>query len=235
MPLTTGGTTERFPVWSPDGASIAFVSAGPGGDRLVVVPAGADSARTARPGGGIRAERHLRGTTGWRASLAWSPDSRSIACLVRDGEAVPGELSVEGPRMAGDPAVATEITERLRGGPRVCSACSMSRAANVWNGHGRNDHSRIPVVAGWCGLYAVARAETETAGLSRFTLLRFTHDGAEPTVLTEFTGTAFAPALSPDGSGSPSALHAKRAMRRFPACSFSMRMARWNANSRPMI
>ena len=98
--LTTGGATERFPAWSPDGTSIAFVTSGPGGDRLMVVPAaGGRPSELLGPADGFIPSTIFGGRPGGGPSYAWSPDSRAIACLIREGDATPGELSVEGPRM----------------------------------------------------------------------------------------------------------------------------------------
>ncbi|HEY8291485.1 MAG TPA: alpha/beta fold hydrolase, partial [Thermomicrobiales bacterium] len=199
--LTTGGMTERFPEWSPDGASIAFVTSGPGGDRLMAAPSsGGRPNELLGPAEGFIPCTIFAGRPGGGPSYAWSPDSRSIACLVRDGAAMPGELGVEGPRATGDPAVAKEITERLRGGPRV-ALCVLDVASQerVTLGHAERplDHL-IWSLDGGC-VYAVARAETDTAGLSHFTLLRFAQSASEPAVVMEFSGAAFAPALSPDG------------------------------------
>lgn len=65
----TPGTAERFPSWSPDGKSIAYMSDGSGEYEICV-----------RPADGTGAEKTItRMGPGFRYRLFWSPDGKKIA------------------------------------------------------------------------------------------------------------------------------------------------------------
>jgi tricorn protease len=65
----TPGVHERFPAWSPDGATIAWISDEGGENHLVLAP---------QDGKGERRSVKLSGA-GFYESLAWSPDGKKIA------------------------------------------------------------------------------------------------------------------------------------------------------------
>ena len=200
-PLTTGSDNERFPRWSPDGASVAYVSSGPDGDRLMIVPAiGGRPQELLGPTVGFVPSDIFGMRPGGMPAFAWAPDSRSLACLLRTGDQVPGELSLEGPRMVGDPMVAVEITQRLRGGPAVRLAV-LDVAERSLKDVGAADRplSHLAWTPDGMSIYAVSQADVPPAGTSAFRLLHFSLAGAEPATVTEFSGAAFAPTLSPDG------------------------------------
>lgn len=198
-PLTTGYGSQRFPCWSPDGATIAFVAAGRDGDALLVVPAaGGRPRRLLGQEAGFVAGDIFSSRSGL-PGFAWSPDGRSLAVQLRTGAALPGDLGVEGPRATGDPLVATEITERLRGGPAVKLA-----VVNVESGAlavlGNADHPLGSL--GWSpdgsGVYAVERQAGEPGEPGHFRLLRLAL-GGQPVVVAEFEGAEFKAAPAPDG------------------------------------
>ncbi len=200
-PLTTGGDNERFPRWSPDGASVAIVSGGADGDRLMIVPGiGGRPRELLGPVAGFVPSDIFGSRPGSTPVFAWAPDSRSIACLLQSGAQVPGDSSVEGPRMVGDPMVAVEITQRLRGGPAV-RLVVLDVAERSFKEVGTADRplSHLTWTPDGTAIYAVTRADARPAGTSDFRLLRFSLDGAEPTIVAAFSGAAFAPTLSPDG------------------------------------
>jgi dipeptidyl aminopeptidase/acylaminoacyl peptidase len=96
--------------------------------------------------------------------------------------------------------VATEITERLRGGPRVTlCVLDVDSRERVTLGHAERPLAHPQWAPDGTCIYAVARGETGTAGLSQFALLRFARDQSAPTTVAEFTGAGFSPVLSPDG------------------------------------
>lgn len=203
-PLTSAGG-QRLPVWSPDGESIAYVasgSAGSGGDRLMVVPAsGGPSRLCLGPESGFIASGFAR-RPGGGATLAWSPDSRRLACLLRVGEAIPGDLAVDGPRTSGDPPVVTEISERLRGGPAVrLGVVEVESGALVELGGDERPFASICWSPDGATVYAVSHRH---GGVNpgHFRLLRYAVDqpAAEPVCLTEFSGASFTPCLSPGGA-----------------------------------
>ena len=199
-PLTTASGSQRFPRYSPDGTAIAFVATAANRDQLMVVPATGGRANEALPKDVVLVSTEIFAGPGEPPSFAWSPDGRQIACLVRAGEAVAGDLSVEGPRPTGDPAISVEITQRSRGGPpvRVCIVDPGERQMRVVGEAAR------PVVAlNWSAdgqhLYAVSREPGATAGEVHFCLLRFSVGGEAPETVTTFDGASFRPILSKDG------------------------------------
>jgi dipeptidyl aminopeptidase/acylaminoacyl peptidase len=141
------------------------------------------------------------GGPGGPPSISWSRDSRLIACLVRAAEPIPAELTVEGPRPSGDPAVTIEITQRSRGGPpvRVC-------AVDVAEGqvHVIGEAERPPGSLTWSPdgryLYAVRRGPGAACGELHFSLLRYSSTGGDTEEVARFDGAAFQPILSPDGA-----------------------------------
>lgn len=200
-PLTIAGGNQRSPIWSPEGQMIAFVGSGPGGDRLMVVSVqGGRPRQLVGPSDGFVASGIGGGPRG-EPAIAWSPDSRQLACLLRVGEAVPGELGVDGPRPTGDPMVTTEITERRRGGPPVC-LCVVDVESGAVSEIGRAERppSHLTWVPDGSGLYAVSRSAFGSVGPISFRLLRYQAGRAEPEVVAEFSGAGFAPVPSPDGS-----------------------------------
>ncbi|HET9016132.1 MAG TPA: S9 family peptidase [Thermomicrobiaceae bacterium] len=201
-PLTVGSGAERAPRFSPDGRVIAFVAGAPGGERLALV--GRDGGRPREllgPGDGfvpqdIYSDPRLGGVPGF----AWSPDGTQIACQLRLAPGALGDLSVEGPRDAGDPTVVSEILERRRGGPpvRLCLLDVASRAV-VEVGSAPRPLANLCWAPDGRALYAVRRTGGDMGQPRAFQLLCFDIAGGEPRVIAEFVGAAFAPRLSPDG------------------------------------
>ncbi|HET7036530.1 MAG TPA: S9 family peptidase [Thermomicrobiaceae bacterium] len=214
-PLTTGYGSQRFPLWSPDGENVAFVAGGPDGDSLMVVPAaGGRPRRVLGQEAGFVAGDVFSSRSGI-AGFAWSPDSRSLAVQLRAGAATPGDLGVEGPRATGDPLVATEITERLRGGPAVkLAVINVETAALAALGTADHPLGSLAWAPDGSGVYAVERQAGEPGGPSHFRLLRLAL-GGQPVVVTEFDGADFKAVPSPDGrrfavSGARDTGHAPR-------------------------
>jgi dipeptidyl aminopeptidase/acylaminoacyl peptidase len=199
-PLTAAWGLQRLPRYSPDGRTIAFVANNANRDQLMVVPATGGRPGEALPQDALLVRSEIFGTPGDPPSFSWSPDSREIACLVRAGDVVAGDLSVEGPRPTGDPAVTAEITERSRGGPPVlvCIVDPMEKRVRMV-GQAERPLGFLTWSADGQYLYAVSRARGETVGEVRFDLLRFSVDGEPVTTLHTFYGAAFRPTLSKDG------------------------------------
>ena len=201
-PLTLGAGAERAPRFSPDGQSIAFVAATPGGERLLLVGrAGGRPRHLLGPAEGfvpqdIYSDPRFGGSPGF----AWSPDGARIACQLRLGPGSPGDLSVEGPRDGGDPLVVTEVLERRRGGPavRLC-LLDVGSGAVVDLATAERPLASLSWAPDGRSLYAVRRTGGDMGQPRAFELLRFAVEGGEPAVVTEFTGAAFAPRISPDG------------------------------------
>jgi dipeptidyl aminopeptidase/acylaminoacyl peptidase len=199
--LTTGYGSQRFPRYSPDGKHIAFVAGSAQGERLMLVDSGGGRPREVLPPDLSLVPSEVVGGPGAPPSIAWSPDSRSIACLVRVAQAIPGELTVEGPRSMGDPTVTVEITQRSRGGPcvRLCIVAI--------------DGGRVQMIAqaerplgslNWSAdsqsMYAVSRTPGADVGELEFRLLRYAVGGEDVREITCFEGAAFQPTISPDGT-----------------------------------
>jgi dipeptidyl aminopeptidase/acylaminoacyl peptidase len=79
--LTSGGFDEEFPAWSPDGKQVAFIRTHGEGD-VDKVPNKDLFAIEARAGAEPR--RLTTSTAEETGRVAWSPDGRSIACLLGD-------------------------------------------------------------------------------------------------------------------------------------------------------
>lgn len=202
-PLTTGTGNERHPVWSPEGDRIAFVSTVDSIDRLMIVSSaggralellGADAGFLpidAGPVGGYQAGAH--------SAIAWSPDGTSIACLVRAQDRVTDDYHHEGPRPAGDPAVMTEITERLRGGAPV-KLCVLGVESGELQVIAHGDHPYLSVSWSLEGgsLYAVEQSGGDAGHPATFRLLRLFLNGDAAETVEEFEGASFVPAISPD-------------------------------------
>ncbi len=80
-PLTTGGFDDDSPAWSPDGKQIAFIREHGEGD-VDKAPNKDLFAIDARAGAQVR--RLTTSTAEETGRVAWSPDGRSIACLLGD-------------------------------------------------------------------------------------------------------------------------------------------------------
>lgn len=195
-PLSPGTGDERLPCISPDGQFVAYVSTAGGVDRLMVIPSHGgfpervlDSERDGFVPGDIYGGR----------GFCWAPDSRRIAVLVQQGGAMPGELSVEGPRPTGDPVVQTEITERLRGGPPV-RLCILDTVTGEIETIGQADRplSSLSWSPEGSSVLAATREITGYGHPDAFRIVKFPRPAAEQTQL-EFTGSALTFALAPDG------------------------------------
>jgi eukaryotic-like serine/threonine-protein kinase len=81
--LTNDPGVEEWPVWSPDGARIAFVRCGPGKCGIFTLPVGGGPEHKVRD---LRDDRYY--------GLAWSPDGRSIVYAERPTSAEPYGLFV---------------------------------------------------------------------------------------------------------------------------------------------
>ncbi|RIK35523.1 MAG: hypothetical protein DCC58_20385, partial [Chloroflexi bacterium] len=80
--LTSAGSSNTGPVWSPDGTQIAFVSDRDGGSGIFVIPAaGLGEAR--------QVTKHNQSVSG----LAWSPDGTHIAYNTTYDPANPDEAA----------------------------------------------------------------------------------------------------------------------------------------------
>ena len=201
-PLTSGYGSQRFPSFSPDGSHITFVAGGAQGDRLMLVPSERGGRPTeVLPGDLSLVPAEVIGGPGGPPSISWSRDSRFIACLVHVAEPIPGELSVEGPRPSGDPAVTVEITQRSRGGPPV-RLCAVDVAEKRVKFIGQAEHP--PGALSWSAdgqyVYAVSRAPSGACGELHFRLLRYSLSRGDAEEVTRFDGAAFQPVLSPDGA-----------------------------------
>ena len=200
-PLTTGHGSQRFPQYSPDGRLVAFVATGNDGERLLVVDAGGGKPQDILPLDLMLVPSEIYTRPGGTPSFVWSPDSRSIACLIRSGDTVAGDLSVEGSRATGDPLVNREIIERLRGGPpvRLCVANLVDREVRFVG-----DDERPLGSLSWSPdgqhVFAVSRSEGNTGGETRFSLIRYSLRHNSSSVVTTFDGASFSPRFSPGGN-----------------------------------
>jgi dipeptidyl aminopeptidase/acylaminoacyl peptidase len=201
-PLTTAYGSQRFPRYSPDGTRIAFVASSGQGDRLMLVPS-KDGGRPVEvlPREFSLVPSEVVGGPGATPSISWSPDSRFIACLVRVADAIPGELTVEGPRPSGDPAVSVEITQRSRGGPpvRLCVVDIAEQQVHVI-GEAERPLSALNWSVDGQYVYAVSRAPGASCGELHFCLLRYPVTGRGSEEIVPFDGAAFQSTLSPDGT-----------------------------------
>jgi len=85
----TSGVAERFPVWSPDGKTIAYFSDRTGEYELYI-----------RPGDGKGSEQQITtGGNAFRYSPVWSPDSRHIAFSDKTGSLFVVDIAVGKPRL----------------------------------------------------------------------------------------------------------------------------------------
>ena len=118
--------------------------------------------------------------------------------MLRDGEAVAGDLSTEGPRPTGDPLVTTELIEGRRGGPsiRLCDI-DVETGKILEIALADRPFTRIAWAPDRSGIYAVERTGTTIQNPLTFRLLRYALDGVSAEVIEEFQGAGFAPALSP--------------------------------------
>jgi dipeptidyl aminopeptidase/acylaminoacyl peptidase len=199
QPLTSAYGSQRFPLWSPDGARIAFVGGGPNGDRLFIVDAIGLRPRDLLPVDVSLVPSEIFGRPGGNPSIAWSPDGQQLAFLRRSGPAVAGDLGVDGPRVTGDPLVHPDIPELLRGGPAVRLSVVNAAGGEVRDlGEAEHPLSSVAWDADGQAVTAVRRA-WDGNGAFHCELLRFALAGGEPTVVLSFEGASFAPTFSPDG------------------------------------
>lgn len=84
--LTEAPEVDRYPIWSPDGTRLAFVSSRDLAVALVVMNADGSNRITLadhlHPAGGVLASTHF----GSQLPLSWSPDSRRIAFAATVGD-----------------------------------------------------------------------------------------------------------------------------------------------------
>ncbi|HMB92506.1 MAG TPA: hypothetical protein VKP65_16755, partial [Rhodothermales bacterium] len=97
--LTNLTVNEHNPAWSPDGASVAFVTWGPDGGAIYKVPAN----------GNRRAER-LTPTSAYYRNLAWSPNGERIVAVRSSAQAFVEETGGTGNDLVWIPASGGEPT-----------------------------------------------------------------------------------------------------------------------------
>ena len=127
--LTFSPENETSPRWSPDGASIAFLSSRPGparGTQVWVLPAGGGEARQAtRLKGGV-------------TSFAWAPDSRRLALVRRHGDDTARE-SEERTGNAPPPPIVLDAYQFKRDGQTYLTARGTTRVSLFDLETGRED------------------------------------------------------------------------------------------------
>ncbi len=198
VPLTTGSGNERLPAIAPNCREVAYVSTGDDGvDRLMLVAVAGgvpDQLLNSADDGFVPGD--ISGGRGF----CWSPDGRSMAVMLRQNPAVPGELSVEGPRPNGDPVHYTEITELVRGGPaiRLCIFDLESREL-VEIGAAQRPLTSLAWSPDGKLVRGVERTISGYARPDSFRYLEFSRDGHGATERFEFTGASCNVFLSPNG------------------------------------
>ena len=190
-PLTPEGSSETSPRWSPDGTSVALLSAVDGQPAVVIVNVGDGSRRTL-----VRYQSTTEPLAylGVGEQIAWSPDSRRLAYLSAD----------PGPEPAGtDPYVITRlaykswtgINDNRRWHINVVGVAD-GRTTQLTKGD-RQEHS-----IAWSAdneIVFVSNHEADADRVHNYDIFAVNATNGSVRQITRTPGTEYMPSWSPDG------------------------------------